>query len=356
MRKRYTSQDIADRLGISRGTVYRALNDKGRISEETRKKVLKVAEELGYKPNRLAQSLVMRKETTIAAILPTVPEYFFGKIEEGVKNAEERLRDYGVSVKYYHTNAVNDEYAQIEIFENIINKNFGGILVIPANPVLLGPQIDLAISKGIPVVTLNNDAPDSGRLCFVGEDSVRAGRVAAGLMVEFIGGEGSVAILSGFSTATGMSGRIEGFTSVIKSNPKINLLDICEYSENEAEAYQIAKRLIKEQKDLKGIFLTTTTGLEPVAQATIDSGMAGKIKLIGFDTNEQIERLMRENVIHATIHQDPYAQGYYSLRILAQHILNNGSHEKDQEEYMYTRLDILLKEKPKMGVYPLYTY
>ncbi len=356
MRKRYTSQDIADRLGISRGTVYRALNDKGRISEETRKKVLKVAEELGYKPNRLAQSLVMRKETTIAAILPTVPEYFFGKIEEGVRDAEERLRDYGVSVRYYHTNAVNDEFAQAEIFENIINKSFGGILVIPANPALLGPQIDMAVERGIPVVTLNNDAPQSNRLCFVGEDSVRAGRVAAGLMVEFIGGEGSVAVLSGSLAASGLRGRIAGFTSVIERNPKIDMMDIFEYSENEAEAYQIAKRLIEERKDLKGIFLTTTTGLEPVAQAIIDSGMAGKIKLIGFDTNEQIERLTRDNVIHATIYQDPYAQGYYSLRILAQHILSNGNPGKNLEEYMYTRLDILLKEKSKMGVYPLYTF
>ena len=93
MQKRITSKDIANLLGISRGTVDRALNNRGRISEATKKKVLDKAREIGYKPNKIAQTLVLQRDVRLAAILPTIPEYFFSKIEGGIKDAEKELKD-----------------------------------------------------------------------------------------------------------------------------------------------------------------------------------------------------------------------------------------------------------------------
>ncbi len=354
MKKRHTSQDIADLLGISRGTVYRALNNKGRINEETKKKVLSTAEELGYRPNRLARTLVMQKDIRIAAILPTIPEYFFGKIEDGVKEAEKGLKDYGVSVAYYHTGAVNDALVQIEIFEKVKKEKCDGILIVPANPALLKPHVDAAVAMGIPVLALNNDVPGSKRLCFVGENSTQSGRVAAELMGKFLEKQGKVAILSGFSQASGLRDRADGFMDVMKQDyPQIDLIGTYEYSEDTQEAYQITKRLIKDYPDLTGIFLTTTTGLESSGKAILDSGKQGIVKVIGFDINDKIEELMQQDVIYATIYQDPRAQGLYSLRILSRYISDG---KNPAEEHMYTRLGVLLKEKPDMDGYLLYKY
>lgn len=353
MQERHTTKDIAKLLGISRGTVDRALHDRGRISEETRKKVLETAQQIGYKPNKIARTLVLQRNIRIAAILPSIPEYFFSKIEEGIKSAEGELKDFGVSVTYFHTKAVNDAVGQIELFQSA-RQEYDGILIIPANPLLLKPHIDLAVEEGIPVVTLNNDVPSSKRLCFVGEDSIRAGRIAAELMGKFIGNQGKVAILTGFSQASSLRERYEGFQEVMGSYyPNVELIGPYEYFENMSEAFEIAKRLALDYQDLKGIFLTTTTGLESAANAIVDVGRARDIKIIGFDSNDRIEEMMKKNIIYATIYQDPHAQGYYSLRILSRYI---GDELAPKEEFLYTRLGILLKEKPNDDNYPLYMY
>ena len=354
MQKRITSKDIANLLGISRGTVDRALNNRGRISAETKKKVLDKAKEIGYKPNKIAQTLVLQRNMRLAALLPTIPEYFFSKIEDGIKGAEKELKDFGVNVSYYHTKAVNDAMAQISVFEEIIKKGYDGILIIPANPLLLQPHVDAAVQADIPVVTLNNDVPLSKRLCFVGEDSIRAGRVAAELMGKFTGDKGKVAILSGFFQASSLHERYEGFQNVMNEQyPGVEVIGPYEYFENVTEAYEVTKRLAQDHPDLNGIFLTTTTGLESAANAITDVGKENQVKIIGFDINQHIEKMMKRNVIHATIYQDPYGQGYYSLRILYKYILEG---KEPDTKYLYTRLGVLLKEKMNDDGYPLYKY
>ena len=354
MQKRHTTKDIASLLGISRGTVDRALHNRGRISDETKNKVLETAKNIGYKPNRLARTLVLQRNIRIAAILPTIPEYFFSKIEDGIKDAERELKDFGVGVSYYHTKAVNDAVGQIELFQEIVQEKCDGILIIPANPLLLKPHVDAAVLAGIPVVTLNNDVHLSKRLCFVGEDSIRAGKIAAELMGKFTAKKGKVAILSGFSQASSLRERYEGFQEVMsKYYPEIEVIGPYEYFEDVNEAYEVTKRLAMDHADLTGIFLTTTTGLESAANAILDVGKEKVVRIIGFDINDNIEEMMKRNVIYATIYQDPHAQGYYSLRILSKYI-SDGLEPK--EEYLFTRLGVLLKEKSNDDGYPLYMY
>ncbi len=354
MVKRHTVKDIAEMLGVSRGTVDRALNNRGRISEETKQKVLKTAKEIGYKPNKIARTLVLQRDIRIAAILPTIPEYFFSKVETGIIEAEKELKDFGISVTYYHTKAVNDAIRQIELFEEIIKEKYDGILIIPANSLLLKPHVDAAVLEGIPVVTLNNDVPNSKRLCFVGEDSIRAGKVAAELMGKFTSSKGKVAILSGFSEASSLHERYAGFQDVIdKQYPEIEIIGPYEYFENVVEAYEITKRLVIDHSDLTGIFLTTTTGLESAANAVLDVGKEHEVRIIGFDTNLHIEEMLKQNVIYATIYQDPRAQGYYSLKILSKFIMEGVA---PADEHLYTRLGVLLKEKTQDDWFPLYKY
>jgi LacI family transcriptional regulator len=342
MQKRYTTKDIANVLGISRGTVDRALHNRGRIKKETKEKVLKIAEELGYKPNTLARTLALRKKVRIAVIMPKLPEYFFSKIENGIRDAARELKDYGVDIAYFYTKAINDTQRQIEIFEKTVSEEFDGILMVPANPVLLKPHIDSAVAEGIPTVVVNNDVPQSSRLCFVGEDSRRAGRIAAELTGKCIGGKGEVVILLGSLQATGACERAEGFRDKIAgSYPGIDIIGSYEYFEEKDEAYRITKELLHDHPGLRGIFLTTTTGMESAADAVIDCGEKDRAIVIGFDINDNIKDLMRKNVIYATICQDPHAQGYYSLRILSKYIIDN---QLPKKEFLFTRLEILMYE------------
>ena len=71
-----TLKDIADHLNISVSTVSRALNDKGRMSSEMRKKILDTAEKLHYQPNEIARELKLQRSFTIGVVVPDVANEF----------------------------------------------------------------------------------------------------------------------------------------------------------------------------------------------------------------------------------------------------------------------------------------
>jgi DNA-binding LacI/PurR family transcriptional regulator len=80
-----TVYDVARRAGVSIATVSRALNDRSRVSEQTRARVLQVARELGYQPDDLARGLVGKATRTIALLLPDITNPFFPELVKGVQ-------------------------------------------------------------------------------------------------------------------------------------------------------------------------------------------------------------------------------------------------------------------------------
>jgi LacI family transcriptional regulator len=81
-----TLDDIAKRLGVSRVTVSKALRGHPDISEETARRVRKVADDVGYSPNIIARSLSSRRSNMIGLVVPKIAHFFFGSVIEGVYN------------------------------------------------------------------------------------------------------------------------------------------------------------------------------------------------------------------------------------------------------------------------------
>jgi LacI family transcriptional regulator len=107
-RKRYTKgeritiRDVAAKAGVSIRTVSRAVNNIGEISESTREHVLRVVEELGYRPSAIARGLVSGKSLSVAVIIPQIIDPFFPEFVQGVEHVA-RSRGYSVQ-----TNALED--------------------------------------------------------------------------------------------------------------------------------------------------------------------------------------------------------------------------------------------------------
>jgi LacI family transcriptional regulator len=339
--KRVTTHDIAKITGFSRGTVDRALNNRGRISESTRKLILAKAQELGYVPNKLARSLALKQRITIGAIFPSQPEFFFDRIKDGMKAAEKEFKDFGLSVDYLLTET-HDAMKEIELLEELLKRQPKGILLAPAHPLLLNGVIDRAAEEGIPTVTFNSDAPLSKRLCFIGQNLVESGRIAGELLGKFLNGSGKVAILTGFDEVLALRQRVEGFIEEITEYfPGLSFVGPFEYYDNEVNAYNITKRILKDISDLKGIYATSAAGTKGAGEAVDEFGKNRDIKIVGFDVDSNTEKMLRANTIHAAICQDPYAQGYYSVKIMFKHLTEGFVPVKKN---LYTRLDILLRE------------
>jgi LacI family transcriptional regulator len=343
--RRITVRDIAEASGFSRGTVDRALNNRGQIKEETKRLIIEKSRQLGYEPNRLARTLASQPHVEIAAMFPSEPPSFFGEIQEGMKAAEEEYKDFGLRVDYYRT-VTHDMNRQIEFLHEMLDGDMpenkpSGILMAPAHSFLLDPLIAQATDQGVPVVTFNTDAPRSKRLCYIGQNSVVAGRVAADLVGRFVGYSGEVAILTGFAEVLPLRERLEGFRNQVEEYfPSITLVGPYEYLDNEGIAYKIAKKLVHDMPKLKGIYVTSGIGLKGTGRAVREAGRAPQVKVVGFDLDDEVTQMLQEDIVQSTICQDPFGQGYSAVKLMFRH-LTEGFVPGD--EALYTQSSIILR-------------
>lgn len=123
-----TVKDVAKLAGVSTATVSRVINNDSRISDRTRKKVLKCVEKLDYRINNIARSLKTNKTYTIGFICPELANNFFMSVAKGV---EDELRKQGYSIMVCNSNeSVEEEKERFRLF---IEKCVDGVIIIPAS-------------------------------------------------------------------------------------------------------------------------------------------------------------------------------------------------------------------------------
>ena len=123
-----TINDIAKMAGVSKGTVSRVINDKIEgVGEEVRERVKHIIDEVGYKPNQLARSIVTSKSKTIGLIIPDITNPFFPKLVRGIE-------DFAFSKGYTVFLCNSDEDTKKEEYYlcNFIEKRVDGIILAPS--------------------------------------------------------------------------------------------------------------------------------------------------------------------------------------------------------------------------------
>ncbi|MEQ1956385.1 LacI family DNA-binding transcriptional regulator [Mesorhizobium sp. CN2-181] len=158
-----TIRDVARMAEVSIGTASKALNAGGRLSQETRDKVLRVAREIGYRPNDLAQSLHRAKSRTIGII----SNDSFGRFTFPIVEAlEERLAEDGIAV--FMCNATDDPARERQHLDQLLRKRIDG-LVVTARRADMRAAID-PLAHGLPVIYVFSQADDAGALSLLPDD------------------------------------------------------------------------------------------------------------------------------------------------------------------------------------------
>jgi len=336
-----TLQKIAEAAGVSRGTVDRALNNRGRVRPEVALRIKKIAEELGYQPNRAGRALAMSKRSVkIGVIMQSAETPFFEEVLKGMSDAKEEIEGLGGQVYIKKIQGIHANQI-ISAMEEMREKQYSGIALTSAEDKTLRNMIDsYQCDYNIPIVTFNADIKDTKRLCFVGQDAVQSGRVAAGLMGELTGGAGKIVILSGHLSNTSLYNRVKGFTEEIKkSYPDIELLDIKYTHDDNGVSKKIMEDLLNEHRDLAGVYITSH-GEEGMCKALREKGAAGKVKVIANDFTKENKRNLQDGAIHFLIGQNPYIQGYEPIMVLFRYLFDGIS---PLEELQYT--EIVIKTK-----------
>ena len=282
-----TMQQIADLAGVSRGTVDRALNNRGRIRPEVAEKIKMIAKELGYQPNIAAKALSSGNQILrIGVILQYADTPTIQTVLEGAKDAKQEVERFGGRVMIDQIKG-GDVRQVLDIMRGYKEAGMKGIVLMPSNDEMLKNTINRYVDDGIEIITINSDLEDTKRRCFVGQDNYAGGCVAGGLMGE------------------------------------IKLLE---------EQLEITP-------DLKGIYMPAQ-GEIGVCKILKKYELEKKIKLIVHDYEGENKKNLKEGVIDFVLRQDAYAQGYESVMEIFHSLCGNPGHK---EEFCYE--DIVIKTR-----------
>lgn len=335
-----TLQQIADQAGVSRGTVDRALKNRGRINPEVAQRIRKIASDMGYQPNRAGRALAMAKHSIrIGIIIQSMETPFMKNVLEGVLDAKQEVERLGATVSVEEI-AELDSGKAIDAMYKMKASGCNGIALVAAEDKSLKQTIDQFAEEGLAVITFNSDAADTKRLCFIGQDTRQSGRAAAGLMSEILPPGKTVQVISGYASSEGHKNRAEGFISEIKAcREDLKLLDIRYAYDNDRAAAEITEALLEEEKELAGIYLTAS-GAKGVCHVLEERGLAGQIKVISNDIIESNVEALRRGTIQFILGQDAYSQGYKPVMVLFDKLFDG---VEPEEEYQYT--EIVIKTK-----------
>lgn len=237
---------------------------------------------------------------------------FWVSVKQG---AEAAGKEFGADIIWKGPSLETDIAAQISIVEDNINKKVDAIVIAACDAEALIPVLQKADAAGIPVITIdsniNSDLPKS----FVATNSVAAAEKAADVLAELLGGEGEVAMIPFVPGATTNIEREKGFLDI--GLPKYPGLELVakQYSQTEvARAVAVTEDILTAHPNLKGIFAANESGTVGCAQALRSRGLAGKIKVVGFDASPNEIEALKDGTIDALIVQNPYKMGYLGVK------------------------------------------
>ena len=344
-----TLQDIAEEVGVSRGTVDRALNHRGRVSEETAKRVREAAERLGYQKTLAATGLAARrKKLQLGFIYIAGEEYpFHHQIYEAAAKKAKELAQYGVTV--YFLGVSKPDRKQLENIRRFILEH-PQISGWAAMGILCDFLYQVWREEGlpeVPVVSYNLDAEKpEHRICFVGCDYRKAGRLACGLAALFSREQGRVLIVSeDMGNIPSCRERTEGFRGEMDQYPAMRIAD--ELYMNGLEDEQRRKlcdkavEKVESDSDINVVYLMNPSDYRICDELHRAAGARHLAVITNDVASEEQKKMLLDGRITATIDQEPAKQGKRPLELLFRYLTMDRRPEKEWEK---TKLSIILRQ------------
>ncbi len=334
--------DIAKMAGVSIGTVDRVLHNRGRVSEENRKKIEAILTQVNYKPNMMARSLVSKRIYHLAVIIPQfVTGEYWAQISSGIDHALTDFRQYHIEAEKFYFDQF-DEYSLRKLLDNINLDKVDGVLVAPLFAAAVLDFSKVLDDRNIPYVFIDTDVEQGKRMAFIGTSAIAGGRIVAKLLSKNIKINDDILMAriahSGVESAQAQSRR-HGFLEYLKEYEfQGNTYEVDLYLKDAKQNKQIMDDILSLHKNIKAIVIFNSKAYIPGNY--LEEKGRKDICLVGYDLVEQNERLLQNGTIEALLAQHPYLQGYEGIRLLYNKLI----FEKDPGEIIGFPLEILVKE------------
>ena len=327
---RATIKMIAEKAGVSIGTVDRVLHDRPYVKAEVRERVLRVMEELEYRPNRMASALAMSGTARRLALIQPCwgSAYIREEIGGGVARFREEHRDYNLTVDVLDY-PQEDMAACLRQVDRAVEDGAQAVALCASDCAEVRSKLEELAKKNIPVVTYNSDIAGAPRLCYVGEDARHAGRVAGEIAAKFLRpGEPLLLVYAGPAYA-GHKGRAEGFLERLE---ELGLRrEDCRMAvthNDYDETFRAVRQALEEDPALRYIYMVTLS-VPGCVDAIRACGRGGSVHVLSHDSGPDVQALLREGAVDFTIGQDLSYQSYQALTLLFRAVAEHKMPERD---------------------------
>lgn len=333
-----TIQQIAEKAGVSRGTVDRAINRRGHINPEVEERILAISKELGYVAKKRART-AKKKNYRIGVVTFLSKRVFVTEINRGIAQSKRELEQWGIEVLVRGGDSV-DEREQIRDIEALMEENISALAIMPVDCEAVRRKLNqISEEKKIPIVTFNADIVGTKRVCFVGMDNHRSGQVAAGLMAMLTRKKGNILVITGFFTNQANNSRVAGFIEELKrSCPGMQITGShCTFDDAD-EVEKVVYTALESGQEIAGIF-AASSGHAGVERAFRRLGLKPEERpyVIFYDQIPDTEAALRHDMADFIIEQDCFAQGYRAVYVLAYMLAYD---QKPEKEYNFTNINI----------------
>lgn len=208
-----------------------------------------------------------------------------------------------------------DPKAEQQAFQRAVQSKASGILISVSDPNLLTEDINRAIVAGIPVITIDSDAPSSKRLFFIGTNNYEAGKAGGQRLAAEMKAKGNVVVFT-IPEQANLAERLRGYRDVLENRTQIKITRIVDIKGDPRIAFDTATQMIGEEKDkVDGFVCLEALAGKEVATVLSNNNVKNKI-VIAMDTDPDTLDWIQKGVIAATIAQKPYTMSLVGLRML----------------------------------------
>lgn len=252
----------------------------------------------------------------IAVVPKATSHLFFVTVHSGVDRA---AKEFNVDVVWNGPNDETDHSRQIQIVDAMVAQHVDAIAISATDERALAAPVERAIRAGIPVAVFDSGVNAEGYVTFVATGNREAGITAAHRLAALVGGTGKVAMVMQKPGGTSTVLREEGFESTLSADHRGVKIAARQYCMADiAKARAAAENILTAHPDLEGIFASSEAASLGAIQAIQARGLAGKVKLVTFDTSEQHVEALRSGIINLMLVQDAERIGYEAVKALVE--------------------------------------
>lgn len=337
---RPTVNDIAREAGVSLATVDRVLNARPGVRDKTIRAVNEAIAKLGYVRDLTAANLARSRSYQMAVVLPDTESQFIQGLAVALAEAGSQAATSRIDLRLLRFPA-EDPHALAALLAGLPARGYAGVaLMAPETPVLRDAVRGLR-ARGLPVVALVSDLPNTGRDHFIGIDNAAAGRTAGVLMGRFLGGGPAQVMVIGQSLlARDMIERRRGFDEVmLRDFPAVEVLPSLETHGSGRLLRQVVAETLANAPGVRGIY-AMGNGHRSLTQVIDEMGLSRRLTVICHELTPHVRAALEAGTVTAVITQNLGHLARSTLRVLrakADHLPLDAGQEQ-------IRIEIVLRE------------